>query len=129
MWVVRTPAMSAATADTCDSSVYQPASIGSRDSANAETARATKSSTSVAAQPPSLAITRAPGRSESGSNSWRAPMKRSTRGRRSPSKNRASAVASIEVKTRNGLRSNSTASIGRNAVDTTGTAEAASRRS
>ena len=56
MWVDRTPAMSAATADTCDSSSYQPVSIGSRDSANAAVARATKSSASSAAAPPAAAI-------------------------------------------------------------------------
>jgi uncharacterized protein (UPF0264 family) len=37
------------------------------------------------------------------------------------SKNRLSALAGIEVKTRNGLRANLSASIGRNAVDITGT--------
>ena len=64
-----------------------------------------------------------------GSNSWRAPTNRSTRARKSGEKKRASAVASIEVNTRNGLRANWSASIGRNAVDTTGTGDAASRRS
>ena len=53
----------------------------------------------------------------------------STLARRSASKNRASAVASIDVNTRKGLRSNSIASMGRNAVDTTGTGDSASRRS
>ena len=42
MWVELTPAMSAATADTRDNSSYQDFSIGSRDSANAATAAATK---------------------------------------------------------------------------------------
>ena len=42
MWVEPTPAMSAATADTRDNSSYQDLSIGSRDSANAATAAATK---------------------------------------------------------------------------------------
>jgi hypothetical protein len=37
------------------------------------------------------------------------------------SKNRLSALAGIEVKTRNGLRANLSASIGRSAVDITGT--------
>ena len=49
--------------------------------------------------------------------------------RSSGSKNRLSAVARTEVKTRKGLTANSSESIGRNAVDTTGTGDAASRRS
>jgi hypothetical protein len=128
MCVVRTPAMSAATADTRASSSCQPRSIGSRDSAKADTAAATNRSARVESAPPSSAMRRASAIS-AGSNNCRAPMNRSTRSRKSGEKNRASAVASIEVNTRNGLRANSPVSIGRNAVDTTGTGEAASRKS
>ncbi|SKV64879.1 Uncharacterised protein [Mycobacteroides abscessus subsp. abscessus] len=38
-------------------------------------------------------------------------------------------MASIDVNTRKGLSANSFSSIGRNAVETTGTGDAASRRS
>ena len=120
--------MSAATAETAVSSSYQPASIGSRDNANAATAAcderlgAVRLCTTGGGDGPASAI-------NAGSKSRRADRKRSTRPRNSGEKKRVSAVASIEVKTRNGLRSNSSASIGRNAVDTTGTGGVASRKS
>ena len=128
MWVVLTPAMSAATADTCDSSSYQPRSTGSRERAKAAVARRTKSSACSGVVPPVAAMRRASAMS-AGSNSRRASRNRSTRVRNSGLKKRVSAVASIEVNTRKGLRSNSVDSMGRNAVDTTGTGDAASRRS
>ena len=129
MWVDRTPAMSAATDDTRVSSSYHALSIGSRDSANAATAAATNSCARSAGAAPLAAMRRAPMISP-GSNRFLAARKASMRlpqiaGRRSA----ASAVASIEVNTRNGLRASSSASIGRNAVETTGTGDSASRRS
>ena len=48
-------------------------------------------------------------------------MNASSRSWVSASKNRRSVVTSIEVKTRNGFFASSSASIGRNAVATTGT--------
>ncbi|BCI90739.1 hypothetical protein NIIDMKKI_59450 [Mycobacterium kansasii] len=106
MWVLPIPAMSAATADTRDSSSYQDLSIGSRDSANAATAPATKTCASAASQPPSAAITRARA-SSAGSNNCRCARKFCTRLRSPASKNRLSPVASIDVNTRNGLRASS----------------------
>ena len=48
-------------------------------------------------------------------------MKSSSRAWVSASKKRRSVATSIEVNTRNGLRASSSASTGRNAVETTGT--------
>ncbi len=120
MWVVVTPAMSAATAETADNSSYQPRSIGSRDSAKAATAAATNCS---APRGGSAASSGDPARvgDQRRVEQLASARNRSTRPRRSAAKNRASAVASIEVNTRKGLRASSSASIGRNAVDTTGT--------
>ena len=70
MWVEQTPAMSAATGDTRDNSSYQCLLIGSRDSANADTAAPTNASASSTSQAPSAAIFRARA-SNAGSNSWR----------------------------------------------------------
>ena len=120
--------MSAATADTRISSSCQPRSIGSRERANAETAAVTKRRARSGSAPPSTAMRLASAIS-AGSNNWRAPMNRSTRSRNPGEKKRASPVASVEVNTRNGLRANWSVSIGRNAVETTGTGDAASRRS
>ena len=129
MCVVVTPAMSAATAETAVSSSYQPRSIGSRDSANAATACGDErlGPRRALRRPP--AAMRLASAINAGSNSWRSARNRSTRPRSSGEKKRVSAVASIDVNTRNGLRASSSASIGRNAVDTTGTGGVASRRS
>ena len=105
MCVVVTPAMSAATAETAVSSSYQPRSIGSRDSANAATAAATNFSARSGSAPPAAAM-RLASAINAGSNSRRSARNRSTRPRSSGEKKRASAVASIDVNTRNGLRSN-----------------------
>ncbi len=129
MWVELTPAMSAATADTPDNSSYQDLSIGSRESAKAadrrgdEIRRRLGVAAAVGGDQPRLGQQ---GRVEQ----LAALEERRPRGRADPaSKKRGSAVASIEVNTRNGLRASSSASMGRNAVDTTGTGDGALRRS
>src|ERR1700743_1215977 len=128
MWVEPTPAMSAATGDTRDSLSYQDFSMGSRDSAKAATAAPTNAGASSASQAPSAAMMRARA-SSAGSNSWRRFRNASTRRRRAVLEYRASAVASMDVNTRNGLRASSFESTGRNAVDTTGTGDRADRKS
>ncbi len=78
----QTPAMSAATADTRDSSSYQDRSIGLPDNANDATAAATNGRAASSAQ---AAMLRARA-SNAGSNSCRCARKLSTRARRSRSK-------------------------------------------
>ncbi len=129
MCVEAMPPMSAATALTASSSRYQAWSTGSADSSNAAVARRRNSAAWSSGRPPS-ASARSASASRSGPNSVRAPRKFSSRRSRSAVKNRRSAVTSIDVKTRNGLRASSDRSIGRNAVEITGTElEDASRRS
>ena len=127
--VVVTPAMSAATPETAESSSYHGWSIGSGDSANAAVARSRKRPESAGDRPPS-ASDRSASSSSAGGNSVRAPMNRCTRACSSASKNRRSSGTSTEVKTRNGLLASSSRSTGRNAVDTTGSGVgSASRKS
>ena len=104
MCVVVTPAISAATALTAASSSYQPRSIGSRDSAKAATRRR---------RSPRLVGLGATGFGDAPGLRDQRRVKQPALGQESldaaahsGEKNRASAVASIDVNTRNGLRSN-----------------------
>ena len=129
MCVAGTPPMSAATAEIASRWSYQARSIGSVESAKDAVASSRKRSASAAASPPS-ATDRSASASASGANSSRSATNTSRRCCVAVSKNRRSSVTSIEVKTRNGLRASSWVSVGRKAVDTTGTElEDASRRS
>ena len=129
MCVAGTPPMSAATAEIASRWSYQARSIGSVDSAKDAVASSRNRSASAAVSPPS-ATDRSARASASGAKSSRAATNASSRSWVAASKNRRSSVTSIEVKTRNGLRASSSVSVGRKAVDTTGTElEEASRRS
>ncbi len=105
MCVVVTPAISAATALTAVSSSYQPRSIGSRDSAKAATASATNASARSGSAPrrvgdaPCFGDQRGVKQPALGQESLDAAAQLGE-------KNRVSAVASIDVNTRNGLWSN-----------------------
>ena len=129
MCVVVTPAMSAATAETAVSSVV-PAAVDrfarQRERGHRrgdEPSARSRSRTAVGGDAARLGDERGVEQLSFA----RGTVRPGRAGRRR--RTAASAVASIEVNTRNGLRSSSSGSIGRNAVDTTGTGDAASRRS
>ena len=129
MCVERTPPMSAATAETASSSSYHARSTGSVESSKLAVASCRNRSASAEESPPSASARSARARSSGGKTS-RASRNASRRCCRSAEKNLRSLGVITDVKTRNGLRASSPESIGRNAVETTGTAlVAASRRS
>jgi len=129
MWVEPTPPMSAATAETVSSSAYHARSTGSADSVNAVVANFRNRSASSPPRPP-VAIALSDKVISSAGNSVRRARNASRRACNGAEKKRRSSVTSIEVNIRNGLRASSPASMGRNAVLITGTADrAASRRS
>ncbi len=129
MWVDGTPPMSAATAEIRSNVKYQSWSTGSPANANAAVARPRKRSASAASSPP-WSEERSASSSSSGPNRDRASMNASSRACVAASKKRRSVATSIEVNTRNGFLASSAGSMGRKAVETTGTELVeASRRS